>query len=172
MTCSVCDLISYEKNTILSDEKSSVFLAKKPLSMAHSIIAPKKHYVILDQIPDDDIDHLFKIANIISVLLFRMLGSEGTNIIIENGIEAGQTIPHFMINIIPRKKDDGINFEFNRHKAGKEELEGASILIIEGLKKFNEKKVVLEENHPKEIATENNKNKETNYLIEHLKRIP
>lgn len=173
MTCSVCELISDEKNTIISDEISSVFLARRPLSKAHSIVAPKKHYVILDQVPDEDIEHLFKIANIISVSLFQMLGSEGTNIIIENGVEAGQTIPHFMINIIPRKKDDGINFVFNRYEAEKDELEGVSLLMREGFKKLNEKKVVFEENHPKEISKKDPGNKEKlNYLIEHLKRIP
>jgi diadenosine tetraphosphate (Ap4A) HIT family hydrolase len=40
------------------------------------------------------------------------LGAEGTNIMINEGVPAGQRHAHAMIHIIPRKKDDGLNFEW------------------------------------------------------------
>ena len=47
----------------------------------------------------------------ISNAVLRSLGVQGTNIIVQNGIAAGQKAQHFMVHVIPRKERDGIKFD-------------------------------------------------------------
>ncbi|MBF8279741.1 MAG: HIT protein, partial [candidate division NC10 bacterium] len=60
---------------------------------------------------------MFSMSNIISTALFESLNIHGTNILVNNGPEAGQSFAHFIINIIPRTESDGINMEWTPSKA-------------------------------------------------------
>ena len=73
--------------------------------------------------PEDEIAHLFMVAKTISNAVLRSLGVQGTNIIVQNGIVAGQKAQHFMVHIIPRKEKDDLNFEIPQKEMPEEELE-------------------------------------------------
>jgi len=57
-----------------------------------------------------------------SLLLFNTLGVKGTNIILENGVAAGQEVAHIALHVIARLPDDGLNFEWQPKDVPEEEM--------------------------------------------------
>ena len=108
MACALCEL----KAVKLFDDDAILVAEEKPVIEGHSIILPKQHYPILEQVPDGIVARLFTAAARMSVVAFDVFRASGTNIIVQNGIAAGQIIPHVVVNVIPRKEGDGLNFQW------------------------------------------------------------
>jgi len=120
--CPFC-LIAEKKipaKKIYEDNNVMAVLDINPVTTGHTIIFPKKHFSILPQIPD--VGNLFNLANKVASSLFESLGAQGTNILVANGQLAGQNIPHVIVNVIPRYKDDKVNLDLEHKQASEEEL--------------------------------------------------
>ena len=173
--CEICDQIKKKKELLFEDEKVAAFLAPKPSSIGHIQIAPKNHYPIIEQVPDFEIGHMFFIANKLSVAVFETLGMQGTNILVQNGLAAGQKHAHFMVNVIPRRQDDGLNFDWKPKQLGEEEMSTVELKLKEAAKNIGE--FEKEKAKPIELDQEAEKitsslDDEENYLIKQLRRIP
>ncbi len=168
MDCLICDAIKSKSVTVYEDERVSVFLLSKGFTIGHLKVVPKNHFNILEQVPDELLSYVMLIANRFASILFDALGLNGTNILIQNGIGAGQTIPHFSIDVVPRRPNDGLNFKWDMEKASHESLEGMKNIFIEAL--------AIKESVAEERAAasepEIEDNSKENYLIRHLKRVP
>ncbi|MBU0757699.1 MAG: HIT domain-containing protein [Nanoarchaeota archaeon] len=108
--CIFCKIISGEipSKKVFEDEIGIVILDINPANEGHVLVLPKKHYQIMPQIPETEIDHLFILAKKSSHSLLKGLGLKGTTIFVANGQYAGQKAPHFMIHVIPRVEGDGL----------------------------------------------------------------
>ncbi|MBN2422750.1 HIT family protein [Candidatus Woesearchaeota archaeon] len=170
--CDICKIMENKKEfkIIYEDDVCIALLHESPSVPGHTLLFPKEHFPILEEIPDKITEHLFVVANKISMLLFELLKATGTNIIINNGTDAGQELPHFLINIIPRKEKDNLNFEWAPKKKGEDELKTTLSMIktfSDGIFKGEEyKRVKIKAQDSKEDE------KEEDYLIKQLKRIP
>jgi len=176
MTCPPCELIKeQDKHIIYEDNLAVVMLAPDPAVKGHLVVLPRQHFQVMSQVPDDVISYLFLIANKVSTLIFETLGCQGTNITVNNRVAAGQEWAHFMINVIPRKENDNIDFNFKRSKADQNELEEIMKRIKEetnyiGLEdKSQQKPEVIEEQGTQEIDV--NKS-EDDYKLKQLRHIP
>lgn len=170
--CKICNLIkSNELKQIYADAKMVAVLCPEPVSKGHVWVMPKKHSPIMEQIADFDIADLFSLANKISVSLFEVLQAQGTNIFVQNGVEAGQKFNHFMINIIPRQPDDVINLELQPRQLTEEEMSTVELKIKEQTKQIGEFKEEKPDplNLDKQIEEEP---EEDNFFSNHLRRIP
>ena len=123
--CIFCQIISgkVQSKKVYEDEKSIAILDINPSNPGHVLLLPKEHYSIMPQLSEEEIAHLFMVTKTISNACLRSLGVQGTNIIVQNGIAAGQKAQHFMIHIIPRKEDDGLNFELPQKEIPEAQLE-------------------------------------------------
>ena len=159
---------------IYEDEKIIAVLHPRPASKGHIIVFSKTHYNIIEQIPDYEIGDIFKKINKLSIAAFEGVKSQGTNIIMQNGVAAGQEIPHICIHIIPRAENDGINFQWQPKQLTEEEMSTVELTLkqeaenIGGFEKQEKAKPIkLDEKKPKKILSD-----EENYLIKQLERIP
>ena len=182
MECQICDM-KYEKNLVYENQQIRIFLAIEPSTSGHLQIFPKKHYAILEEVPDDLLKYLSLTANRLSMLLFEIMKVHGTNIIIQNGIPSGQTIPHFSIHVIPRRTDDGLKLEWDMKQANPESLDSMQRIIAEGMsepvenelvrmQKEAESKREAEANNSNSQSQQEAKDKKTNYFVKSLERIP
>ncbi len=123
--CIFCYIIAgkVQSKKVYEDDKCLALLDINPANPGHILLLPKEHYTIMPQLSEEEITHLFVIARTISNALLRALEVQGTNIIVQNGIAAGQKAQHFIIHIIPRKEEDGITFELPQRKIPEKELE-------------------------------------------------
>jgi|DewCreStandDraft_4_1066084.scaffolds.fasta_scaffold90709_2 histidine triad (HIT) family protein len=171
MGCEICELMKEKKGLLFEDEQMAIMLAPKPAVPGHIILAPKTHAAILEQVPDFVIGKMFDKANKVSIAVFETLGAEGTNIIANNGIAAGQTTNHFLLNVIPRRENDNLNLLWNPKQLSEEEMSTIELKLKEeskGIGVFEkEKPKPKEEKKPEKIEDEGE-----NYLLKQLERLP
>jgi histidine triad (HIT) family protein len=122
MTCPICEKIKKKTNLLFEDDSFFTMLSDEPWSVGHILVIPKKHFSILEQIPEELVGKMFELANKASMCVFEGLGAQGTNILVQNGIPAGQKANHVMIHIIPRFENDGIELSWTPKQASDEEL--------------------------------------------------
>ncbi|MBI4141088.1 HIT family protein, partial [Candidatus Woesearchaeota archaeon] len=153
--CGVCKQIADRKHLLYENDKAAAFLSTEPATIGHIIIAPKQHTPILEQVPDFIVSELFATANKLSITCFESLGAEGTNIIVQNGIAAGQTSSHVTLNIVPRKEGDNLPLVWKPRPLSEEEMSTVELKVKEETKKIgsfeNEKPKPVEIEKPKEI---------------------
>jgi len=138
------------------------------------LVLPKEHVMIIEQMHDYDIAEIFQKVNKISTAVFESLGAHGTNIIVQNGVAAGQSSSHLMIHVIARREGDGIDFAWQPKQMSEEEMSTVELKLKEFTKNIGgfEKRPAK----PIELKTEIKKikedEKEENYMIKQLQRIP
>lgn len=171
--CHYCQAIADKaKGKIYEDDKVVALLEEKPASQGHVLVIPKEHYPIIEQVPDFIVSHSFDIANKISIALFETLKAQGTNIIVNNGIAGGQESAHFMINVIARKENDGLNFQWVTKQLSEEEMSTVELQMKEQAKSIGE--FQSEKAKPIEMETKAKKiaSGEENYLWKRARRVP
>ncbi|MFT4283097.1 MAG: HIT domain-containing protein [Candidatus Woesearchaeota archaeon] len=112
-----------EGEILLEDDDLGVICPENAFVKGHLIIAPKQKYVIIEEIPEQLIKKIFQVSNKLLSVLFDNLGCHGTNILIQNGLSAGQTNSQFSVNIIPRFEEDGLGLSWSNKQMSKQELE-------------------------------------------------
>lgn len=134
MTCEFCKIIKGETKAekIYEDAKFIAVLNPAPAALGHVLVIPKFHYQIVEQLPDYEAADLFKTANKISTAVFEALQPKGTNVIIQNGVAAGQGVPHVCIHIIPRNDNDGIDLQWQPKQLTEEEMSTVELTLKKG----------------------------------------
>lgn len=103
--CQFCEIIhdGSEATVLLEEEDFLCILDKYPVSEGHSLVLPKWHIQRFEQLDDLRIFDFLEKAH--EEILARY-EPDATNIGINNGTAAGQTIPHLHWHIIPRFQGD------------------------------------------------------------------
>jgi len=114
--CIFCQIIggNVQSKKIYEDKHLIAILDINPANPGHLLLMPKEHYAIMPQVPEDVLKHLFIVAKKLSQIALQAIGAKGTNIVVQNGMAAGQKAQHFMIHIIPRMEGDGLPFELEK----------------------------------------------------------
>ncbi len=86
-----------------------LFFTQKMEVYGHSLIVPNKHYENIFDIPEEELTHIIKFAQKISLHLKERLGTTGINILHASGKSAQQSVSHFHIHIFPRFDNDGLD---------------------------------------------------------------
>lgn len=167
--CVVCEMKEDKEHLLYADDKFFAFLHPSPSAAGHIVLATKEHKTIVEQIPDSLMNELFVKANKLSVAVFEALGAEGTNILIQNGIAAGQQLPHATVNIIPRRMNDGLNLLWKPKQISEEEMTTLELKLLEGTKTIGE--FEKEKPQPQEVKEEKIK-EEDDYRLKYLRRMP
>ncbi len=168
MGCSICKVIEEGHDFVVyQDDKLMAVLAEKPTVAGHIQLFPKEHFTIIEQVPDNIIKHAFSVANKLSTALFDSLGAQGTNLILSNGVAAGQKHAHIILNILPRTQNDNMSLEWQPKQLSEEEMSAIEIKLKEHTEKIGKEEPKKEEKEkPAEISDEEN------YLLKSLRRIP
>lgn len=176
--CIFCNTVKGETKLeqLYEDDQVIVVIHPRPAVPGHLLVIPKNHYQIFEQIPDYEITHIFDVVNKISVAVFEGMKSAGTNIILQNGVAAGQEIPHVAIHIIPRKEGDTLDFQWEPKQLTQEQMSSVELKLKEAAGEISqfetEKKkqpVKIEKKQASKLSDTDDKE---NYLIKQLERIP
>lgn len=173
--CEFCTLIKGKKNKVYEDEQIFVMHAPNPAAFGHVLVLPKNHYMIVEQMPDYEVGEIFEKINKISIAVFEAVGAQGTNIILQNGVAAGQKSSHLMVHVIPRRENDGIGLTWQPRQLSEEEMSTIELKLknetkdIGAFEKRPAKPVEMKKDAEK---IEEPKGEEENYMIKQLERIP
>jgi diadenosine tetraphosphate (Ap4A) HIT family hydrolase len=169
--CEYCEIMERGENIIASSDDVIAVVRDKVVTPGQITVFPKEHLTIMEMVPDEVIQKCAIIANKISVAIFESLEAHGTNIIIRNGLGAGQDVPHFGIEIIPRKENDGINLQWEPRQLMEDDIEMIHSTIIDALQSNQGKKTGLmkKEDIKEDIKEVDGKE---NYLLKSIRRTP
>ena len=133
--CIFCQIIEgkVQSRMIYEDNLCYGTLDINPSNPGHALLMTKEHYSIMPQIPDEEVAHVFTVARNLSNTILRSLEAEGTNIIVANGVAAGQRAQHFMVHVIPRKTNDGLNFQIPQKQMQQREIDEVGDRITNAL---------------------------------------
>lgn len=106
--CLFCSVVRGETSVygVFEDLVSKAFLDHRPLFPGHCLLLPTAHYVALADLPTDLVTALFSNAQVLSRAMELGLGAQGSFVAINNRVS--QSVPHFHIHVVPRRKGDGL----------------------------------------------------------------
>ncbi|MBU0459316.1 MAG: HIT domain-containing protein [Nanoarchaeota archaeon] len=175
MKCDYCEMRNTE--ILYEDDEVVVAIKDTALTPGQITVFPKEHHTILEMVPDSILRKCSLIANKVSIAIFESMGCQGTNIIAQNGISAGQLVPHFALEVIPRRENDDLNFQWQPKKLMEDEMdaafnslkEAASDIYVDENQKKRKSTVKLQDQENQMIVEKEGKD---NYLLKSIKRLP
>ncbi len=90
-----------ESFIVYEDEEFIVFLDKYPITQGHTLVAPKRHYVNIFDMPEASVARAFVLARRVAEAQVKALGATGVRIVMNNGRDAGQEIMHAHVHVVP-----------------------------------------------------------------------
>ncbi len=86
---------------LYEDEHTLAFMDIMPQAEGHALVIPKQAAVTLFELSDEAATACMKTVRKIGNAQKKGLGAEGIVLMQLNGPEAGQSVPHFHIHVIP-----------------------------------------------------------------------
>ncbi|MBD3318758.1 HIT domain-containing protein [Candidatus Woesearchaeota archaeon] len=157
--CAYCK--AREGDHLYEDELCFAKLVRRPATTGHIVLLPKEHFAIIEQVPDEVMHHLFVVANKLGAAAFDGLKAQGSNLLIQNGIAAGQTHNHVMLHLLPRFQQDGVDFTWQPQQVEEAQLDAVIVSLSDALA---EKKSLS--SSVSEVSSDEQ------YLLDQLHRLP
>ncbi len=104
--CIFCQLAVEQKKFIKENSSFYVIFDRYPVTKGHILIVSKRHVEDYFSLRDEEKVDLDRLISQMKVYLDEEFSPDGYNIGINNGREAGQTILHFHLHLIPRYRGD------------------------------------------------------------------
>lgn len=105
--CIFCRIVAGDipSKRVYADDAAVAFLDLAPFKTGHTLVVPRRH--VNDALEDADV--LASIAPAITAtgrLLTEKLGASGMNVLSNVGEDAGQSVFHLHVHLVPRYADD------------------------------------------------------------------
>jgi len=107
--CIFCKIVAGNApgSIVYEDEDFIALMDAYPLTKGHCLVIPKSHVIRLDDLKATQRAELFNIGHKIVEAQKKVgLGIQGTNILVNDGKAANQTVPHLHLHLIPRSSGD------------------------------------------------------------------
>jgi histidine triad (HIT) family protein len=106
--CTFCNIVrgSVPCYKVFEDDISLAFLDHRPLFAGHSLFIVKSHVETLFDLPDSLAGAVFRNVRLLSQAVMQGMQAGGTFVAINNIVS--QSVPHFHVHIVPRRKGDGL----------------------------------------------------------------
>lgn len=124
--CIFCKIIAGEIPSfrLYEDDDTFAFMDINPANEGHALVIPKEHAADVHAISDAAISATVMTAKRVAAAIEKTLSPEGINLVQANGPAAAQSVFHFHMHILPRRKDDGLKLNWGL-KPGDMEAIGA-----------------------------------------------
>jgi histidine triad (HIT) family protein len=109
--CIFCKIVNKEipSKIIYENDDLICFLPKEIEVYGHTLVAPKRHYSDLYDIPADLLCEIVKAIQKLAIDYKEKINSAGMNVMHASGKDGQQTVSHFHFHLLPRFKNDGLN---------------------------------------------------------------
>lgn len=112
--CVFCQIVARRApaSVVYEDDRVIAFAPIDPVSVGHTLIAPKSHYENLSDIAVESLNDIMAVAKSIAIDLLARHGATGINLLHATGKDAQQSVPHFHLHVVPRYPHDGLDLWF------------------------------------------------------------
>ena len=127
VSCLFCKIAAGEvpARLVFEDEVSLAFLDHRPVFPGHCLLIPKEHCETLADLPKGLIGPFFQNAQLMSRAIESAMEAHGTFVAMNNRVS--QSVPHFHVHIVPRRRKDGLKGFFWPRYPYKSEAEAAAV---------------------------------------------
>jgi histidine triad (HIT) family protein len=110
--CIFCKIVHGEipSARVLETEHALAILDVNPVNKGHLLIVPRAHHRQVADLPDELAAHVGSLVPRLARAVHAATGSDGSNLVINSGKAAGQTIDHCHWHIIPRFFNDPVDW--------------------------------------------------------------
>ena len=105
MNCIFCEIANKKipSKVIYEDDVVISYLDINPDSNGHTLIIPKNHYIDINDIPIETLNHILLISKKLTTLLKKKLNYDGLRIIQNNGVL--EEVKHYHLHLKPYYKE-------------------------------------------------------------------
>lgn len=134
--CIFCKIIKGEIpcSKVYEDDDVLAILDISQVTHGHTLVISKTHYESFLATPKEVMHKVMDVAQRIGQVEIAVLGAKGVNILTNVGKEAGQTIMHYHVHVIPRyTRDTGFQITLKQNEVDKSLLPALANKIKEKL---------------------------------------
>ncbi len=104
--CPFCNAAIMNRQKFYESEDFVALHDRNPFVKGHSLVLPKRHVEDLLKLNDSEKSGLMSFMNRAIFIALKYSGTYEFDVILQEGKNAGQTIPHIHFHILPRKLND------------------------------------------------------------------
>ncbi len=104
--CVFCSKKEIRERSIVENNLAWAFPTNIPITDGHILISPKRCVATLRDLTEEERKDLLTLSDIIVLALEKTFNAEGFNFAWNQGVLAGQSVPHLHLHVIPRKEGD------------------------------------------------------------------
>ncbi|MGE5203483.1 MAG: HIT family protein [Acidobacteriota bacterium] len=97
---------------LFEDAETLAFMDINPAHDGHCLVIPKAHFPTVFAIAPDAFAATGRTVITVANAVNKALAPEGINLLQANGPGAAQSVFHFHIHILPRRRDDGLTINW------------------------------------------------------------
>lgn len=178
MECQLCKAIERKERVVYEDTAVVALAPEQPTVLGHIMVLPKQHVENIDELPEEVAVQLNFVVSYAASAIFEAAGAQGTNIIALNGKIQGKKYAHFAFDILPRKENDDLNFQWKPKQMQPQDLDGIYKSLKDKADYINAKQekpkpaAHTEEQIKPPMEKQANSDDEEDYMIKQLTRIP
>lgn len=87
-------------------EETLAFISPKPLRSGHVLVILKRHAPTILDLTPDELGAAMRHAQRVAGAVARAVEPTGLNVFQNNGITAGQSVPHYHVHVLPSYRGD------------------------------------------------------------------
>ncbi len=115
-SCPFCAEMDGKPRMIINNELAWAFPTNIPIVPGHILIAPVRCISYFEDLTAQEKDAIWELRDKLKTALTKAFGAEGFHYAWNEGEVAGQSVRHFHLHMIPRKKGDAGVVEYEPRK--------------------------------------------------------
>lgn len=104
--CVYCNSAEIQERKVLENEFAFAFLTNIPIVVGHMLISPRRCVAYFEDLTSDEKIAIAELQEKLKKVCAKVFHAEGFNYAWNEGACAGQSIQHFHLHVLPRKKGD------------------------------------------------------------------
>ena len=101
-------------NIVYEDIEVLAFLDVNPVTMGHTLIISKTHYVDVFDIPTELLCKIHSVGKELAKKYKKVLNTDGVNLLNASGQAAQQSVFHYHLHLVPRYSSDKLDLWFHQ----------------------------------------------------------
>lgn len=116
-----CLFCKYDKTQYIAENELAVAIFDHfPVNEGHALIIPKRHFADFFEATEEEVVKIYSLVHEVKQIIDNKYKPTGYNLGINIGEDAGQTVMHLHVHLIPRYKGDVENPKGGIRKLKKE----------------------------------------------------
>jgi histidine triad (HIT) family protein len=132
--CVFCDIVAGEEpaSFVHQDDHCVAFLDIKPVNHGHTLVIPRRHTVLVNELTPNEAAHLMIVAHkLIPAIKASGVRCEGMTLFLADGEAGWQEVPHVHLHVIPRWIGDAYGLVYEPYDASREELDRVAANVVQ-----------------------------------------